>query len=262
MKPLYIFTLLTIIATSVVGYMNRSKLIDARNEKDKDTRIVIDTLDKVEARIEEINKQISQIDEQVKAHNAAEFAKTDQEKELAKANADEKQALADAEAVQMEIDKINAEIAKALEDIKSVADPDQLQPARDALKTEIAQQETTITNLDKEIAMVVDQIKENRGSIKRFAEAQSLRSQKIKLDTEKGRITAVNPDWAFCVVNMGKSKGVNMDSKLLVTRDNQLVGKLIITEIQSGQTLANIDPKSLKDPAGIRPGDVVIFDSK
>jgi hypothetical protein len=60
---------------------------------------------------------------------------------------------------------------------------------------------------------------------------------------------------------MGKQDGVSTDSRLLIKRGTQLVGKLNITQIENYQTVAEIDMKSLKKGSSVQPGDQVIFDN-
>ena len=71
----------------------------------------------------------------------------------------------------------------------------------------------------------------------------------------------MNNDWGFVIVNMGKGAGVSNDSRLLVKRGNQLIGKLNITQIENNLTVADIDGKSIRRNNRIMPGDQVIFDS-
>ena len=90
--------------------------------------------------------------------------------------------------------------------------------------------------------------------------AQAERSQGIALNGTEGTITAVNQDWGFAVINIGKNQGVSADSELIVKRGSDIVGKLSIVSIEPRLTVADIRQDTLRNGARIVPGDKVIFE--
>lgn len=259
MKPIFIIALIAILGNVVLGVMNRSKFISTRKEKDGYTRTVVANLEKVEGLNKDTSDQIALILDERKKFNADKYAKETEEKTTAQKEEEDKAAVADTDKTQKEIDAINNEIAAKLKGFGGTAD--ELQPKLDALKAEIEAQTQKIAVLDKEIEVTNGVVAENQKTIGRFSEQQAQRSKSIQLSQRQGTITAVNPDWAFCIVNMGKSDGVSTDSRLLVKRGAQLIGKLNIIQIENGLTVADIDLKSIKKGNGILPGDQVIFDN-
>ena len=73
----------------------------------------------------------------------------------------------------------------------------------------------------------------------------------------EGVVTAVNKDWGFVLVNIGKDQGVEGDSELIVERDGIRIGNLSVVSIQPGLTVADISQKGLSK--AVEPGDKVVF---
>jgi exonuclease VII large subunit len=69
-------------------------------------------------------------------------------------------------------------------------------------------------------------------------------------NTLRGKILVTDPKWEFVVVNIGEDEGAKVNGELLVSRNGQLVGKVIITDVQKNRSIANVVP-------GWRIGDVV-----
>ena len=65
----------------------------------------------------------------------------------------------------------------------------------------------------------------------------------IKLPADlKGKIVVVDPKWDFVVLNIGDNQGVLQDGELLVSRDGQLVAKVIVRSVEKDRSIANIVP--------------------
>lgn len=259
MKPLAIIGLIGILGSVIMGVMNRTKFIDIRKSKDTANRHIISNFEKTDDKNKLASDEIQKYLDEKKKFEGDKYQKETEEKTKATKEAEDKEVLADTEKVQKEIDSINNMIAEKLKDFGGR--PEELQAKRDALKAEIEAQTQKIAVLDKEIEITSALVADNTKVIGRFTEQQSQRNKTIALSQRTGTITAVNPDWAFCIVNMGKSDGVSTDSRLLIKRGTQLVGKLNITQIENYQTVAEIDMKSLKKGSAVLPGDQVIFDN-
>lgn len=259
MKITYILALLAIVANVVLGVMNRNKFIATRKQKDENTRAVYQNFKKVDDENKTSNGHIDNWNLEDQRYNRDNTAR--QNEDGAKKSAEGK--IADAvkatNEAQMAIDAINKEIQTTLAGFGGT--PEELQARRDTLKAETEEMAKKIEVLSKEIDVTNGIIGEHEKVISRFNQQQTDRSKAIQLGSREGTINAVNPDWAFVIVNMGKDQGVNNDSKLLVKRGTQLLGKLKITQIEKNLTVADIDPKSLTGGEQIVPGDQVIFDT-
>ncbi len=260
MKPLAIIIgLIGILGSVILGVMNRSKFIETRKSKDEYNRQIIGNFEKTDEKNKLAFDEIEKYRDEKKKFESDKYQKETEEKTKATKESEDKDVLADTEKVQKEIDAINSMIAEKLKNFGGK--PEELQARRDALKADIEAQTQKLAVLDKEIEVTNALVADNTKVIGRFSEQQEQRNKTISLSQRTGVITAVNPDWAFCIVNMGKDDGVSTDSRLLIKRGNQLVGKLNITQIENYQTVAEIDMKSLKKGGGVQPGDQVIFDN-
>ncbi len=258
MKPLYILALVAALASVVLGVMNRSKFIDYRKQKDESNRLVMTNFEATEAINTESSDLIGKWNEQNKARDAAQFATKTETDTFNSKEKDDKEAIAMTETTQKAIDDTKQKIKDKLGEFGT---PEELQAKIDGLKKETEDQAKQLEVAEKELQVTNAVVADNEKTIGRFREQQTQRDKTITLGTREGLITAVNPDWAFVVVNMGKSQGVNTDSRLLVKRGSSLVGKLKIIQIENNLTIADIDAKSIKEANGIQPGDQVIFDN-
>lgn len=140
---------------------------------------------------------------------------------------------------------------------------------------------------DERIAILTDDI---QGLMIRAAEADGLRDQVSRLQEEKsllvseisrlekeigrglgggpvtitnepgvvGTILAVNPDWNFVVVSLGREDNLRPTAQLLVFRGNELVGKLKVSNmIEDNEAIANVEPGWTL--GAIREGDNVLY---
>lgn len=259
MKPLFIIGLIAILGNIVLGVMNRSKFIGLRKQKDDYTRQVIKNFEVADAFNEETKLLVGQYQDQTQKLEKDKYARDTEAKTAEQKLADDKAMVADTENLQKEIDAVNDKIAAMIKDFGGR--PEELPAKRDALKAEVDAQIAKLAALDKEIEVAKSQVAESDRTVSRFNEVQAQRSKAISLSQREGVINAVNPDWAFCIINMGKADGVSTESRLLVKRGAQLIGKLNILRIENNLTVADIDMKSIKAGNSVLPGDQVIFDN-
>lgn len=152
-------------------------------------------------------------------------------------------------------DKINAAIGQiggSLEEL--TAKLESLKQENEAKATEVEGLKKELTEMQA-LATAADQ-KEAA-----LNKQQAERNKAIALAASSGTITAVNPEWSFCVLNMGQKQGVTTDSRLIVKRGAQFIGRLNIIQINQGQTVADIDTKTLVAGQSVNPGDQVIFET-
>ena len=74
--------------------------------------------------------------------------------------------------------------------------------------------------------------------------------------TLQGKITAVDAQFDFVVLDIGESQGVREHGELLVSRGEKLIGKLRILDVKQDHSIANILPNWKQDE--IQTGDLVI----
>lgn len=117
----------------------------------------------------------------------------------------------------------------------------------EAKKKEVTAEEEKIAGVQKRLDEVVHKIEERRKNFER----NSLTS----------RIIAVNYDWGFVVIDAGKTTGLTQDTKLIVTRGAQTVGKVSVMAVEGGNTMASIVPDAVVNGQVIMPGDRVILEN-
>jgi hypothetical protein len=259
MKPLIFLGALAAFGAAALAYMTRAKLIEAREMKDdlnretvkihSQSRTVNDSTNEVHTQFGETKKNA---EDEVEAAVKAKKDEAAQEEALAAANDTVKQ-------ITDKRETMNAEI-KAI--LGGNGTPEEVLAKVEAAKGEIDTRTKELETLTGEMEIAKKELAKDETQSTRLKEAQVMRSKAIALGGRSGTVAAVNPDWAFCVINMGQNQGVNMNSRLIVKRGTQLVGKLNIVQINANQTVADIDPKGFgARGSDIQPGDEVVFEN-
>ncbi len=117
----------------------------------------------------------------------------------------------------------------------------------EAKAKEVAAEEEKVAGVQKRLDDVVRKIEERRKNFDR----NSLTS----------RILAVNHDWGFVIIDAGKTAGLTEDTKMIVTRGLQTVGKISVMNVDGARTMASIVPDAVSNGQTIMPGDVVILEN-
>ena len=222
--------------------------------------------------------------ERIQAANAEEYkAKATKEKLAAVAGAttaekelkDMQDSLSKAEKAKAEAAAKKEDVAKLVEDataskVAAAKDLDELeQKMKDlgglpAMVAELKAQEAKRVEYDKQIATAKSAI-ENALASKATLDKQITELKRIDLwqqtgtmaPTFRSRITAVNQDWGFVTIGAGNGSSVVRQAKLDVVRGNSIVGKVIVTNVASGSSAAEIVPGSVAPGDSILPGDQV-----
>ena len=112
-------------------------------------------------------------------------------------------------------------------------------------KKEVAAEEEKVAGLQKRLEEVLHKIEDRRKNFER----NSLTS----------RVIAVNYDWGFVIIDAGKSTGLTQDTKLIVTRGAQTVGKISVMSVEGKNSMASIVSDAVVNGQVIMPGDRVIL---
>ena len=114
-------------------------------------------------------------------------------------------------------------------------------------KKEVAAEEEKVAGLQKRLEEVLHKIEDRRKNFER----NSLTS----------RVIAVNYDWGFVIIDAGKSTGLTQDTKLIVTRGAQTVGKISVMSVEGKNSMASIVSDAVVNGQVIMPGDRVILEN-
>ena len=258
MKPLVILGMLGAIGGAALAIMVRSSLKELRLEKDSLNRSTLAVHNELREQI----TAISAIDE-----TFSETAKNAKNEEISTKSlaADIKGKEGELEAIKKEIEGLATRKQTMQEDIKRIlgesGTPEEILARNEELKKENDAKVSELEHISKEADVAKKAAAESDSLIARLKQQQSTRTKAIGLASRTGTISAVNPDFGFVVVNLGQNQGVTSESRLLVKRGNQLIGKLKIVQIYGSTTVADIDSKSMTPGFAIQPGDEVVFEN-
>ena len=261
MKNIFILipALLAIIASIVLSVNNRSTLKEARTDRINKNN-----------QIERVLSEIQETDNP--ALIASYEALYAQEVRLAESKANTDSHNVNIKRLDNEIAGLNSEkapvdkkIATAENAVKEISERfpgTTLQNVADKIKQLESDLETAKQDLatrKTELEVVNKKVAANEVRIEKAEKVQADRLSSIGRNATEGMITAVNTDWGFVLVNIGKDQGVQGDSELIVKRNGIRIGNLNVVSIQPGLTVADIYQKGLS--GSVEPGDKVIFEN-
>ena len=161
------------------------------------------------------------------------------------------------------VDKEIATAESVAEELRSKLGPDvtlqNIAGKIKALESDLETARQDLTTRKAELDVVSKKVAANEVRIEKAEKVQTDRLKSIARNAAEGVITAVNEDWGFVLVNIGKDQGVQGDSALIVQRDGIRIGNLDIVSVQPGLTVADINQKGLS--GSVEPGDKVIFEN-
>ena len=258
MKPLVILGMLGSIGAAALAVMVRSSLKDLRQQKDslnRSTLAVHNELNEQRTAISAVNDTITETEKNAKNEEiSTKSYLTDikgKEQELGATKKAIDDLAAKKQAMQEEITRI----------LGGTGTPEEILAKNEELKKENDVKVSEIEQISKEADVAKKAASESESLITRLKQQQATRAKAITLASSTGTIGAVNPDFGFAVVNMGQNQGVTSESRLLVKRGNQFIGKLKIVQIFGSTTIADIDTKSITPGFAIQPGDEVVFEN-
>ena len=261
MKSIYFLipALIAIIASIGLSVNNRTTLKETRVERIKNNDLIVGVLNKIK----------QEDDPALIASYEALYA---QEVRLAESKANTDSHNVNIKRLDNEISGLNSEkapvdkkIATAENAVKEISERfpgttlqnvaekiKQLESDLETAKQDLATRKTELEVVNKKVAA-------NEVRIEKAEKVQTDRLSSIGRNATEGLITAVNKDWGFVLVNIGKDQGVQGDSELIVQRDGIRIGNLNVVSIQPGLTVADINQKGLS--GSVEPGDKVIFEN-
>jgi len=170
------------------------------------------------------------------------------------------------EAAQVKIDEadarlgqlaeIKAKIDKALEgvDIAWPQIPSEIKRLQELRK----KKGDDLDLLNEHIAKLTKDVADKRASNARESDRLSKIRVKIARNAKVGAITSVNSTWGFVIVNLGtNNSNVTAQSKLLVTRNGRLLGRLTPNSVEASQTVCDLNARDVNPGVRIQPGDQV-----
>ena len=108
------------------------------------------------------------------------------------------------------------------------------------------------------IAKLTKEVADKQASNERESDRLTKIRTKIAQNAKVGAITSVNSTWGFVIVNLGtNNSNVTDQSKLLVTRNGRLLGRLTPHSVEKNQTVCDLNARDINPGVRIQPGDQV-----
>lgn len=256
-KVLFILTILITGVAAVFAYKNGREFADVRTriagvnaeiaeEKKADAALVADCA-RLSGEVAKVKGDVDVEQEKLKQNK----------NRLVLAEGDTKRVQEELEA---KITKKKA-LEKDLEDLPKDVKPETIAEDINRMKKEKA-------DLEGQALLKADEVKKEEAKIADVQKRLDTVNQKIEdrrkmfdRNSLQARVVAVNPDWGFVVIDAGKGAGLEQDTKLLVTRNRQTVGKVSVITVENNRTVASIVPDAVYGGSSIAPGDRVILEN-
>ena len=261
-KILLIASIVISVATIGIGYLNHEKLATASQEG-------AETATQLEKAKSDIAKSKTELADAQEKLTAANKAKDD-------FNAQATVAKATAEKVALQVPELEKQLKekdqKITESTADLAAKDTKIAELEAKQTGVVAPTTTTADTSKvaeleaanqELKTLLEklqgQLTSSTADVKALQEKENNRSKNVMSAGLKGRILAVNQGWNFVVLSLGDRSGVVKNAEMLVSRGNQMIGKLRITSVEPSSSIADIIVNSVPRGMSIQPGDNVIY---
>ncbi|HAA88075.1 MAG: hypothetical protein CMO73_04195 [Verrucomicrobiales bacterium] len=242
----------------VLSWMHRTELIEKRTERTNNNKQIVQILG-----------QINKKDQPELLETYGKLLEQEQRRDQSKANTDQLNInikaldgeITGLKAAKAPLDKKLATAENVVTELRKKLGPDvtlqNIAPTIKKLENDLENAKQDLATRQAELEVVSKKVAANEVRIQKAETVQAERLVKIERNATEGVVTAVNKDWGFVLVNIGKDQGVEGDSELIVKRDGIRIGNLSVVSIQPGLTVADISQKGLSK--AVEPGDKVVF---
>ncbi len=118
---------------------------------------------------------------------------------------------------------------------------------------------TAINALSAEKETLVTKREDNTAKLSSHSEYFSKRQESLKANGKYYSLAAVDQDWGFGVIKSSENDKFFINQRLMVLSGGRYVGELVVSAVEPGRVIANIDYKSLKEGRHFHTGDKVIL---
>jgi len=255
-KFLFILAFLGSIGAIVLGLQNRKTFLASRAEKDADNKIIKTELGELEGVIDSV--VAVQTD-----RKRAEGERDEQKELLASAKRKLASRKSEAQALDAQMKKYQDEFSEyqaKLDRLPPGVSLDTLNEDMNRLKQTLAEKQADLASLEKEIEVMNDNYVRSSKQLDDKVEFQATRTKSFNVNSLVAKVTAVNRDWGFVIVDAGSEAGITADTSLLVARNSEPIGKLRIISLEPRTLVADIDFDTVDNGLPILPGDKVVLE--
>lgn len=256
-KILVTLTIAFSLATAALGFLNKNKLSESREENTRlkaESAAIATKVEKTTAELKAATEKLAIANSDTEK-NAAEITSlrdqvskataslTDIQKQMADKDATITQQKADLSAKDARITELQSKSAAVAAPPKSDLEE---------LKKQLDEKDILNTSLQSKL-------KDQESQLAALKEREADRRKKQMRSGLEGRILAVNSSWNFVVLSLGDRNGVVNNAEMLIKRGTQLIGKVRITSVEPSTSIADIVPNSIRPGFAVQPGDNVIY---
>ncbi|MDF1752666.1 MAG: hypothetical protein P1U89_07840 [Verrucomicrobiales bacterium] len=157
-----------------------------------------------------------------------------------------------------QIQTAEAKLERSRDLIKNFPDIEAIRRQMAEIRTEIEETEIVKVKKEGEVASYeVDTVKYEKIANELAALSKDQDAGVIRGEFQSTIAKAYNK-WGFVVVNAGNDQGVVHHAQLDVYRRGQFLCKLLVTQLEANQSVADIVPGSLQPGQSVLPGDIVV----
>lgn len=256
-KVLFILSALVMVVATVFAYQNGRKLADVRAS-------AASLHNQIKTEIQNVNSVVVEINK-VKGDVAGVQTNLDTENEklknhrlkVAQLDTESKNIEADYKDKNTKMNDLNAKLAK----LPAGFNPQTIAEDLNKIRQEIVELETAAQTKKSEVEAEEAKIAAAQKQMDEIVGRVEARKKAFERNGLEATIVAVNADWGFVVVNAGEKEGISPDTKLLITRGTQTVGKLSILSVNGNRTICNVVADSIVEGMSPAPGDKVILEN-
>lgn len=256
-KVLFLLSAVVMVVAGFFSYQNRETFINTRLERHKtDTEV-----DKEKKRYEGVANDVVAVKGKI---NTVNTELTTEQERLAQAKIKLRNAEADADRYQKDLESNQGKIAdykKQVDSLPPGVNMETINEDINKLKQGIADSEGEATKIQEQVVVKEGEVKKVQGTLDDIRQRIEARKKLFDRNSLTATIVAVNNDWGFVIIDGGQNKGITVDTKLIVTRGEQTIGRLNIVNVEGNKTVANIVQQSLRTGLAVAPGDRVILES-
>ncbi len=256
-KVLFLLSIVVMGVSSFFAWKNGRDFTATRIKKASTHRQISTQLDSIKTVNAEIAKLNGEIDTVQKDVDTQDQTFKGHQLKISQLDSESKNTATEFDTKNKKLEELKAELAKLPQGMKPETLQEDLNKMRQTIAELGSQADAKQKEIDAEQAKVAA-VQQQKADLVRKIED---RKKAFERNGLTARIVAVNNDWGFCVINAGKPQGITPDTKLLVTRGTQTVGKLSILAVEGGRTVANILTDSLAPGMSPAPGDRVILEN-
>lgn len=244
-----VFLLLAILATGAALYFVNTKIPENIERKNKTIADGVEALTKKESERKKLADDLAVTKDELEKSTADNVR---MKAEVEDAKKKEAEAVAKASKAESDAAKARADVQKAKDENKELTDIGKSAQEIRAAFAEVLRlrEEKMVAESERKLlygqyARVTTELANVKGS-----------TDKVRLPPGlKGRITIVDPKWAFVIVNLGGNQGMLPGGEMVVHREERMLGRIRITQVEANYSIGNIALALRKDE--ITEGDAV-----